>query len=399
MSTKKPIKKASDIYASTEQEYDTIDYRRKLCDHWIAYQQIQPASVHEQTDIESVVMDNASNGRRRPTKRQHSARESDENQAAKTKNRCDRKDSFDGDIFEIKGTNDDDAGDFADTFFNEDLFDCEIQNDASKPVARSTNVKQSETRPKSRPSKTHTKSQLAKFSQAQKLPVENRRPVVSLDDFDDVWTSPRPNFRTSPVNILPPRPYTKKDSNNYAARTVGFDAKFDCCITPKINNTNNFDVNFSADFQFAHGSLTKQNEGGKSFEQFERREMEREHALRFDKNVSRNQLKSSDDDLFQIVQSEWKLNNDDALFKKPIQKYAIDKFDWNNNQGAKKTHRSGQRKLFNPMDDLKTPFNNVNSGFHVLKTMSTPSTVQPIINIKCNNLLLLTQSDLKKQLQ
>lgn len=46
-----------DIYEATEKDYDTTDYRRKLCNKWISHQQAQPANLHVPTDLESIAPD------------------------------------------------------------------------------------------------------------------------------------------------------------------------------------------------------------------------------------------------------------------------------------------------------------------------------------------------------
>lgn len=54
MEKNKIPKNGRDIYEATEQDYDTSDYRRKLCNEWLSYQQAQPANLHQPTDLESI---------------------------------------------------------------------------------------------------------------------------------------------------------------------------------------------------------------------------------------------------------------------------------------------------------------------------------------------------------
>lgn len=71
MSTKKPIT-ARGIYEATEKEYNTTDYRQKLCNQWISFQNEQPASVHVPSDLESNVSHKTpGNRQRKHSKRMH----------------------------------------------------------------------------------------------------------------------------------------------------------------------------------------------------------------------------------------------------------------------------------------------------------------------------------------
>lgn len=51
MFTKKPVKHVRDIYDTSEKEYDTVDYRKKICGHWISYQEAQPANKYSPSEL------------------------------------------------------------------------------------------------------------------------------------------------------------------------------------------------------------------------------------------------------------------------------------------------------------------------------------------------------------
>lgn len=59
-----------DIYEATEKDYDTSDYRRKLCNKWVSYQQEDLANLHEPTDLDSNPPDRADEPRTQTRKRQ-----------------------------------------------------------------------------------------------------------------------------------------------------------------------------------------------------------------------------------------------------------------------------------------------------------------------------------------
>lgn len=59
---KKPEKNVRNIFEATDQRsdpHDTVDYRNKLCGHWLSHQQNDPAGAYDQTDIESPTQNSA----------------------------------------------------------------------------------------------------------------------------------------------------------------------------------------------------------------------------------------------------------------------------------------------------------------------------------------------------
>lgn len=58
-----------DIYEATEKDYNTSDYRRKLCNKWLCYQQAQPTDLYEPTVLESIAPDHADKSKMRKSQK------------------------------------------------------------------------------------------------------------------------------------------------------------------------------------------------------------------------------------------------------------------------------------------------------------------------------------------
>lgn len=130
-----------DIYEATEQDYNTADYRRKLCNKWLSYQQAQPTDLHAPTDLESIAPDHADKSKMRKSQKRQANGKISINNAKKSKLQLDAE--FDGFLdFEMNnGDNNDRAKSRNDDwFFSKPSSNRKEENSVKKEARKSHEI-------------------------------------------------------------------------------------------------------------------------------------------------------------------------------------------------------------------------------------------------------------------
>lgn len=402
MSAKKPVT-ARGIYEATEKEYDTVDYRRKMCDQWISFQKDQPASVHEPSDLESNAHRTPANRQQKRSKKSHT----DDKMSAK-RSKHDGEQPKSGGLYDAQKLGDDDH-------FDEPFFDFEMPNNQmvnNNLASKTGHTKQPGMKQKSSAAEVHTSSKPAIRPQSHSKDVHHstkrsnfpghQNDALIFNDVHDVQF----NFGSHPNDLFLDEPHStgrldnsmkkkkKEETNHHAVdRDAGLDDFVENPLIPskmieRKRHSDSHHIKFTNDFHDERNLFDNQ----RSPQHVIYKCIKESRCAVIDTTPMRKKAKQSDDDLFK--ENIVKVPNDDLLFKKPDSR-CLKKWDWKKSEHGdrhKKKHSNYDLVISNEMQEFKSSAINANDGFRQLKAIPKHSvTQQPtIFNIKCTNLVIKT---------
>lgn len=390
MSAKKPVKRR-DIYEATQADYDTVDYRRKLCDQWIEFQREQPVSMLQPSDLGSNVTQNAtpanSNRKRAnqfPADKYTMPKQNQRDVGEKTK------------LYDFKDSlRLDDFADFDDAFVGLDFEFPDVKPKASK---FDHHMEAPETKLRGTKVQTATQSKNHKQSQSNDLNHStNRTKVPGYRNDDDKfagfeWSPVKQHVRFGSGSMPKKKPETYCDDDrdelaDFNENPLNPPTK---TIERKRHNDNH-DVNFGEKF---HSERNLFDSKASPKHVIYKRVKKSSYSM-LDATPIQMPVKHSYDDFYKESKAQ-KMIADDFLFKKPDNKRnAYEKCYY-----ASGEHRDPRKNrqidhevvISNEIQRIKPLIrHNANKEFHELKPFRKYSLTQPIVfNIKCNNLIIKT---------
>lgn len=387
MSAKKPVK-PRDIYEATQDDYDTVGYRRKVCDQWITFQQEHPVIVHQPSDLlESNAPRNATPAN--PKRKRSNHFPADKHTMPKQSKRDDGEQ-----IKPIDFTGNLTLDDFEDPFvgFDFEFSNDKLMNEKTKTPNFDYHMKPPpETKHRSTKVQTTTQSRNYKQSQLKELKDLNhstkRTEMPGYKNDDDAfagfeWSPVKQHAQFGSGSKPKKKPETYRDDYRDA-----FDDFFENPLNPATKNIERKRHNDKE-------SNSERNlfDSKPSPKHVIYKRVEKSSYSMFD--ATPIQLHSNDG--FCEETKLQKMPRDDFMFKKPdIKRSAYEKMD--NANGAHRDRRKNQQidqnvMFSNEIREIKPLVRrNMSNAFHELKKLQQHSLTQPtVFNIKINKLIIKT---------
>lgn len=418
---KKPVQTTRDIYEATDQEYNTVNYRNKLCDYWISYQQNQEASLHELTDLESNAPNTTQRSRPAPTssKRQYSKMDKTANEQQMKKRKHNRIDvsNFDG----FQTTPQIDMGNLDEPFFEYEQNRAVKQSQAKRMYDSGMGGGSGMSTSKHHFHRHHQSqshpNDMPPSRKRQKLSdqyFDDNNPVDFQCDFDLYDAGPTEKIQQQQQKQLE---QNAKKKNENGHRLHSRPANFDKNPTKKDEHHRLYHKNidkgftndsFAGDFDFLANAFDDRDKiHEQSTPQFIYKHVkERSYSELLGTTPT---WQKEGNGSHEKKAAQWK-NNDDFLFKQPAlvaaDQNVSEKFNWHDERdGRRYRHRDQQMNkrqsnqqymISHEVEKFVPKSNEANKQLYVLKTgpshttsTSTSTSTQPQhFYIKCNNLLI-----------